>query len=48
MYCSKLCSREAGWDRYARVCRLDGRDQRPDIIEAMRIRLALSLVKVRC
>ena len=43
MYCSELCSQEAGWVRYARVCRLDGRDQRPDVIEAMTIRLALVL-----
>lgn len=43
MYCSEVCSQEAGWVRYARVCRLDGRDQRPDVIEAMRIRLALVL-----
>lgn len=43
IYCSELCSQEAGWVRYARVCRLDGRDQRPDVIEALRIRLAFVL-----
>ena len=43
MYCSEVCSQEAGWVRYARACRLDGRDQLPDVIEALRIRLALTL-----
>jgi 5-methylcytosine-specific restriction endonuclease McrA len=40
MYCRQLCSQEAEWVRYVRRCRLDGRDQRSDVIEAIRIRLA--------
>jgi hypothetical protein len=40
MYCSQICSQEAEWARYARRCRLDGRSQRSDVIEAIRIRLA--------
>ena len=43
VYCSQACAQEAGWVRYARRCRVDGRDQRSDVIEALRIRLALIL-----
>ncbi len=40
IYCSQVCTQEAEWVRYVRRCRLDGRDQRPDVMEAIRIRLA--------
>ncbi len=43
IYCSQLCAQEAGWVRYVRRCRLDGRDRHPDVMEAIRIRLALIL-----
>jgi 5-methylcytosine-specific restriction endonuclease McrA len=43
VYCSQLCAQDAGWVRYARRCRVDGRDQCYDVIEALRIRLALIL-----
>jgi 5-methylcytosine-specific restriction endonuclease McrA len=39
-YCEQLCSQEAEWVRYVRRCRLDGRDKRSDVIEAIKIRLA--------
>ena len=40
LYCSQLCSQEAEWVRYVRVCRRDGRISRPDVLEAIRIRFA--------
>ncbi len=40
LYCSQLCSQEAEWVRYVRACCLDGRVERPDVIEAIKIRLA--------
>lgn len=43
LYCGQLCSQEAGYVRYARRCRQDGREQRPDVAQALRIRLALVL-----
>ncbi len=42
-YCSELCGQEADWVRYARRCHADGRDQQPDVRQALRIRLALVL-----
>jgi hypothetical protein len=43
LFCSQLCADEAGWVRYVRGCRLDGRDQDPKVKEAIIIRLALIL-----
>lgn len=42
-YCAQLCADEAAWVRYARRSRQDGRDTRPDIAQAIKIRLALIL-----
>jgi 5-methylcytosine-specific restriction endonuclease McrA len=43
LYCTDLCREEAKYVRYARACKADGRDRRPDVIEALRIRLAMIL-----
>jgi 5-methylcytosine-specific restriction endonuclease McrA len=43
VYCSQACAQEAGWVRYARRCRVDGRDKRADVVQALQIRLALIL-----
>ena len=43
VYCSQVCAQSAEWVRYSRRCRVDGRDERADVIEALRIRLALVL-----
>lgn len=40
LYCSVGCSQEAELVRYARRCIKDGRIERPDVLEAIRIRLA--------
>ena len=40
MYCSQLCRDEAGWVRYARRRRAEGRDSQAEINEVLRIRLA--------
>jgi 5-methylcytosine-specific restriction endonuclease McrA len=40
LFCSELCRDEASWVRYARACRLDGRIRRPDVAQAIRIKLA--------
>src|SRR5206468_173842 len=39
-YCSQGRTQEARWVRYVRRCRSDGRAERPDVVEAIRIRLA--------
>ena len=39
IYCSNLCRDEAHFIRYARRCTLDGRINRPDIQEALKIKL---------
>lgn len=41
LYCSEACSEEAKTVRYVRGCIRDGRIERPDIQEAVRIRLAM-------
>jgi hypothetical protein len=40
LFCTPLCNDEASWVRYARRCRIDGRDEQPDLAQALRIRLA--------
>ena len=40
LFCSPLCREIAKYVRYARACRQDGRDQRPDVLEALLIREA--------
>jgi 5-methylcytosine-specific restriction endonuclease McrA len=43
VFCSELCKDEAKFVRYFRACRHDGRLDRPDVQEALRIRLAFIL-----
>lgn len=43
LYCSEVCAQAAGWVRYFRRCRLDGRLEELDVRKALRIRLALVL-----
>ena len=40
LYCSDLCAQEAEYVRYHRACIADARDKRPDIKQALSIRLA--------
>ena len=40
LFCSDLCKDEAKFVRYYRACLLDGRDELPDVQEALRIRMA--------
>lgn len=40
LFCAQLCSDEASWVRYARRCQATGSDSRPDVAEALHIRLA--------
>ena len=40
LYCSELCKQEAKFIRYARACFRDGRIEKPDVLEAIQIRLA--------
>lgn len=40
LFCSEACADEAKFVRYVRRCREDGRDQKADVKEAIRIRLA--------
>ena len=41
LYCSEGCAEEAKTVRYVRGCIRDGRIQRPDVLEAARIKLAM-------
>ena len=43
LYCSEICKQEAKFVRYVRDCRRDGRDQQPDVQEAIQIKLAMIL-----
>ena len=43
LFCSESCADEARFVRYVRRCRRDGRIKRPDVLEAIRIKLALVL-----
>ncbi len=43
LFCTPLCNEEASWVRYARRCRIDGRDEQPHVVQALRIRMALIL-----
>src|SRR5262249_45709269 len=43
LYCSDACKQEAKFVRYVRGCRQDGRDQQPDVQEAIQIRRAMIL-----
>src|SRR5215210_7111741 len=43
LYCSEICSQEAHFVRYVRRCHQDGRDQQPDVREAIDIKLAMIL-----
>ena len=40
LFCSDLCTDEASLVRYIRRCRQDGRDRKPDVREAVQIRMA--------
>jgi hypothetical protein len=40
IFCSELCKDEAKFVRYSRACERDGRNARPDVQQALRIRLA--------
>lgn len=40
LFCSALCADEAKFVRYVRRCRKDGREKKPDVKEAIEIRLA--------
>lgn len=43
MYCREACSQTAQLVRYVRRCRADGRDQQPDVAEAIQVKMALVL-----
>lgn len=43
LYCGQRCRQVAELVRYVRACRRDGRDGRPDIQEAIKMRLAMVL-----
>ena len=43
LYCGEQCRQAAELVRYVRACRRDGRDRRPDIQEAIKMRLAMVL-----
>jgi 5-methylcytosine-specific restriction endonuclease McrA len=43
LFCSDVCKQEAKYIRYVRACRQDGRDQQPDVQEAIAIKLAMIL-----
>lgn len=43
LYCSPQCRQSAELVRYVRACRRDGRDQLPDVDEAIRMRMAMVL-----
>lgn len=43
LFCSELCKQVAKFIRYVRACRQDGRDQQPDVQEAIQIKLAMIL-----
>ena len=43
LFCSARCRQAAELVRYVRACRLDGRDQFPDIKEAIQLRMAMVL-----
>lgn len=40
LFCSEICTQEAALVRYVRRCRDDGRHRKPDIREAIQIRMA--------
>lgn len=43
LYCGEGCKQAANLVRYARACRNDGRDQLPDVREAIQVRMAFVL-----
>ena len=43
LFCSDVCRQEAEYVRYVRACYRDGRYKRPDVQEAIQIRLAMIL-----
>lgn len=43
LFCSQWCRQVAEFVRYARACRRDGRDQQPDVKEAIKMRAAMVL-----
>ncbi len=43
LFCSDCCQQEASYVRYSRACIADGRIEREDVQEALRIKLALIL-----
>lgn len=43
LFCSQWCRQVAEFVRYARACHRDGRDQRPDVKEAIKMRAAMVL-----
>ena len=43
LYCSPRCRQSAELVRYVRGCRKDGRDSNPDVLEAIRTRMAMVL-----